>query len=604
MKTLPIRLLPLFAPMLVACAGISSQPVLHSDTDTAAETSASEPSSDVAQTTAATPPEPVQYGNFTREQLEAALLGEFGAMRGYLPDAAETYFNLALETDDLNIIKRAMEFSSALGNTDAMSELAQRWLALEPDAMEPHLVLGYQLMEQGLYIRALPHLDRVMSLGGQVDFTALSARTYNLENRQRAVLITELTAMAERYPQEPTLYYALSQIHDQSGMGEEAANWLQTARERFGDNPRTGLLEAQLLQNMGRSDEAEIVLARAVADYPEHRLLRYSYAQLLVQHNKLTDAAEQFEILMQQQPGDLETLYSLVLINLELEAYEKAEPQLRQLIEAGHRLSEANYYLAIILESRGNRIEALARYLQISRQSNAFLAAQRQAMRLMVELERFDDAREWSRQLAASDARLAPVMPALEAEALANAGLDERARDTLNAALEDFPDNTDLLFARTLISERFDDMAMVERDLRHILSLTPQDARALNHLGYALTIRTDRYEEALEMIEQAIALQPDDPAITDSLGWVQYKLGHYDAALENLRKAYAAFPDHEVAAHLGEVLWVSGNQSEAVEIWAAALKEFPGSEFVTEAVERLLTDEQRARLMSQLEPST
>lgn len=603
MKTLPTRLLALFAPLLVACTGISSQPASHSDDHIADETH-SDASSGMVEVIPAEPPAPVQYGNFTREQLEAALLGEFGAMRGQLPQAAETYFNLALETDDLDIIKRAMEFSSALGNTDAMSELAQRWLTLEPGAMEPHLVLGYQLMEQGLYVRALPHMDTVMSLGGQVDFTALSARTYNLENRQRAVLITELTAMAERYPDEPTLYYALSQIHDQSGMGEEATSWLQTARERFGDNPRTWLLEAQLLQNMGRTDEAERVLSRAVTDYPEHRLLRYSYAQLLVQHNKLPAAAEQFEELMRRQPGDLETLYSLVLINMELTAYDKAEPQLRQLISAGHRLSEANYYLAMILENQGNLAEALTRYLQIGRQSNAFLAAQRQAMRLMVELERFDDARAWSEQLAASDARLGPIMPALEAEALANAGLDERARDTLNAALENFPDNTDLLFARTLISERFDDLTMVERDLRHILSLTPDDARALNHLGYALTVRTDRYEEALALIEQAMTLQPEDPAITDSLGWVQYKLGRYDDAINNLRKAYAAFPDHEVAAHLGEALWVSGQQEEAVEIWSAALEEFPDSEFVTEAIERLLTDEQRTQLIKLPEHSS
>ena len=598
MKKLPNRLLPLFAPFLVACAGIPHQPDPDSGADLAASTTSADRTPE-----ALAPAEPEQYGNFTREQLEAALLGEFGAMRGYLPQAAESYFELALETDDLNIIRRAMEFSSALGNTDAMFELAQRWLALAPDALEPHLVLGYQLVEQGLFVRALPHLDEVMKLGGQVDFTMLSSRTFNLENRQRAVLIEELTALVSRYPQESTLYYALAQMHDQSGQGEQATSWLRDGRDRFGDNPRTWLLEAQLLQNMGRTEEAEQVLSQAIVEYPQHRLLRYSYAQLLVQHDKLIEAVEQFEVLMQQQPGDLETLYSMVLINLELEAYEQAEPQLRQLIGAGHRQSESNYYLAVILESRGDKTGALVQYLQISRQSNAFLAAQRQAMRLMVELQRFDDARDWAQQLAESDPRLAQIMPALEAEALANAGEDERARNTLNSALENFPDNTDLLFARTLISERFNDMPMVERDLRHILSLDPQDTRALNHLGYALTVRSDRYQEALELIERAHALEPEDPAITDSLGWVQYKLGQYDAALANLRKAYADFPDHEVAAHLGEVLWVTGEQNAALEIWAAALQEFPGSEYVTEAIERLLTAEQRASLMSQVEPS-
>src|SRR5690606_36002847 len=144
-------------------------------------------------------------------------------------------------------------------------------------------------------------------------------------------------------------------MHDQSGQGEEAAHWLRDGRDRFGDNPRPWLLEAQLLQNMGRTEEAEQVLSQAIVEYPQHRLLRYSYAQLLVQHDKLIEAVEQFEVLMQQQPGDLETLYSMVLINLELEAYEQAEPQLRQLIGAGHRQSESNYYLAVILESRGDK---------------------------------------------------------------------------------------------------------------------------------------------------------------------------------------------------------------------------------------------------------
>ncbi|HLT64156.1 MAG TPA: tetratricopeptide repeat protein, partial [Pseudohongiella sp.] len=530
----------------------------------------------------------------------AALLGEFGAMRGYLPQAAETYYSLALETNDLNIIKRAMEFSSALGNAEAMTELAQRWLALEPGAMDPHLFLGYQMIETGLYRRALPHMDTVLQLGGQVDFTVLSARTFNLEERQREVLITELTDMAQRYPQEPTLFYALSQMHDQSGHGEEARHWLQEARSRFGDNARTWLLEAQLLQNMGRTEAAEAVLAQAVEQYPENRLARYSYAQMLVQHNKLEEAIEQFEALIRQQPGDLETVYSMVLILLELQDYNRAEPRLRQLVNAGHRLNEASYYLAVILQSRGDRLGALGHYQQISRQSNAYLASQRQIINLLIELGRYDDAHAWGQQLIASDARLAPMVPALEAEALANAGQNERARDTLNAALEQYPDNTDLLFARTLISERFDDMEMIERDLRHILSIDPDDARALNHLGYALTIRTTRYEEALDLIQRASALQPEDPAITDSLGWVQYKLGNYEAALENLKKAYELFPDHEVAAHLGEVLWVSGDQSAALEIWSNALQEVPDSEFVTEAIERLLTAEQRSLLMTRI----
>lgn len=600
MKTLPLRLLILLSPVIAACSSVSAP-----DMDVVTEPSV-EPvgtNAQIPEVVAVAEEEPIEYGNFTQAQLETALLSEFGGMRGYLPQATQGYYDLAIETGDINIIRRASEFVSASGNTEALNVLAQLWISKDAMAQEPHLMLGYQLMEDGRFVQALSHLDSVLELGGQVDFTAMSARTYTLENRQRDVIISQLQDIVSRYPQEQTLYLAISQMYDQSSQGEQAAQWLQVGRDKFGDNPRTLLIEAQLLQNMGRADQAEGVLTSAVAQFPDHRLLRYSLAQLLVQNNKLVEAALEFEYIMQREPMDFETLYSLVLINLELEEYTKAEPQLRELIGAGHRLNEANYYLAIILEDRNQIEEALDRYQQISIQSNAFLTAQRQIMRLLIQLERFDDAENLTRRLADSDARLAPLIPALEAEALANADHNSRALTVLNQALRRFPDDIDLLFARALIAERFDDMAMIEQDLRRIIDLDPQNGRALNHLGYAMTLRTDRFAEALELIERALAITPDDPAIIDSLGWVQYKLGLLEESISNLRRAFELFPDHEVAAHLGEVLWVNGQQDEAMSIWETSLQSFPDSKFVTEAMQRLIPVTEEAQPAEQRQSS-
>lgn len=585
MKTLHLSLLILLSTAIVACSSVTTP-----DVDVASEPLSEHTDAGAQMDEVATMSEevPIEYGNFTQSQLEIALLSELGGMRGYLPQAAEGYYELAIETGDINIIRRASEFVSASGNIDALNILAQLWLSKDDQSQEPHLMLGYQLMEDGRFVQALSHLDSVMALGGQVDFTALSARTYTLENRQRDVIINQLQDIVSRHPGEPTLYLAIAQMYDQSSLSEQAAQWLQTGRDKFGDSPRALLIEAQLLQNMGLADQAESVLISAVEQYPDHRLLRYSLAQLLVQNNKLAEAALEFEYIMQREPRDFETLYSLVLINLELEEYTKAEPRLRLLIDAGHRLNEANYYLAIILEDRDQIEEALDRYQQISIQSNAFLTAQRQIMRLLIQLERFDDAESLTRQLAVSDPRLAPLMPALEAEALANADHNTRALDVLDRALIRFPDDIDLLFARALIAERFDDMAVIEQDLRRIIDLDPQNARALNHLGYAMTLRTDRFTEAMDLIERALTVTPDDPAIIDSLGWVQYKLGMLEESIINLRRAFELFPDHEVAAHLGEVLWVNGQQQEALSVWETSLQSFPDSEFVTEAMQRLI----------------
>ncbi|MDO9477474.1 MAG: hypothetical protein Q7L07_12250, partial [Pseudohongiella sp.] len=198
MKTLHLRLLILLSPVMVACSTLTAPAPDATQEQTNMPESAATAGDELA---ISVPEQPIEYGNFTQEQLEMALLSELGGMRGYLPQAAEGYYELALETGDINIIRRASEFVSAIGNTEALNQLAQMWSSKDPLALEPHLLLGYQLMEEGLYGQALPHLDAVMELGGQVDFTAMSARTYTLENRQREVIISQLQDMVTRHPE-------------------------------------------------------------------------------------------------------------------------------------------------------------------------------------------------------------------------------------------------------------------------------------------------------------------------------------------------------------------------------------------------------------------
>ena len=531
-------------------------------------------------------PEPIAYGNFTTEQLNRAILNELGGQRGYLPEAAQDYFAMAMETQDLGVIRRASQFASALGDTEAMTELGRLWIEKDPDSVEPHLVLSYQLLESGNVDEAVAHMRRVLELGGEIDFSTIATRTADLSIPARGTIINALRELRLTYPEHRSLHYSLIQLLEQSQLTEAAMIELVAYKKVYGDSARLVLIEAQLQLQQNKIDESLAILKVGIETYPDNRLMRFNYARLLVQAEDLQNARAQFATLAEMAPDDNETLYSLALLELELESVPRAKELFTRLLNVNYRPNDTHFYLGHIAEAEDNNSEAVAHYQQVKLDSNNFLNAQRQVIRLLVQDGSFDAAHEWAMSVSAGNPRLQALLTTVEADALLAAGYNEAAETLLTEAITALPDNTDLLFARVLVSESLNDSTRVEEDLRSIIALDPNDARALNHLGYSLADRTDRFNEALSLIERAVAIDPEDPAIIDSLGWIQYKLGRYEEALANLQRAYLLFRDQEVAAHLGEVLWAMGRHSEASELWDEALQENPDSALLKRVIEK------------------
>jgi tetratricopeptide (TPR) repeat protein len=271
---------------------------------------------------------------------------------------------------------------------------------------------------------------------------------------------------------------------------------------------------------------------------------------------------------------------------MEMENYDKAAETFLHLIEVDHRADDSQYYLGYLYEQLEQLDRAIEHYRQVSIGTNNFLAAQQQATRFAIEAGRLQDAHQWLGRLSQGQPRLEVLFTTIESGMLLQNDYIDEATELLNTALNKFPNDSDLLFSRVLLYDTVKDRAGSERDLRQIILMQPDDSRALNHLGYMLADQTTRFEEALELIQRAIAIAPDDPAIIDSLAWAQYKLGNYEQALINLRRAFAAFPDHEVASHLGEVLWQMGREEEASAIWQNALEARPDSELIRDVIER------------------
>ncbi len=540
-----------------------------------------------AVTEPAPAPEPIEYGSFTTEQLNRALLNELAGQRGYLPEAAQDYYALALETRDLAVIRRASQFASAAGDTETMIAVGRLWLEIEPASEEAHLVLAFQLLEAGMLEESIEHMGQILALGGELDFSVISARSQYLTPEQRGMLLAQFQLLHSRFPEHETLHYAVMQLLEQSDQHAQAMEELTAYKERHGNSARLTLMEAQLLLQLDQLDRTIALLEEGIETYPDNRLMRFNFGRILVQVGRLEEARVQFQQLAQMEPDDYETLYSLALLELELDSLDAARSYLIRILNAGVRMNESHYYLGYIDENQGRAAEAIDHYLQVGTEFTNFLNAQRQAVRLLVLEERFDEAHALVLSVSEGRPELEIVLVAVEVDALMNTGQLERADALLSATLGIYADNVDLLFARALLSDRQGNLARAEEDLRRIIALEPQNATALNQLGYTLADRTDRHEEALALLERAIAADPEDPAIIDSLAWAQYKLGRYEEALANLERAFAVFPDAEVAAHLGEVLWMMGRHDDANRVWNEALRERPDSAILLNTIERL-----------------
>ncbi len=571
---------------LSACGSTSTR---SDPASVAAEPVTEDPTSEQAQTASIPEPE-VEYGSFTKAQLYQAIISELGAQRGVLEDAGDSYFNLALETKDLGIIRRAVQFASANNDLNALLQLGLLWSEIDPSDPQPELMLSFQFLETGHYEQALSHMARVIELGGEIDFSTLSARTGQLDAPVRARLIANLRQLVREFSDQQSIQLTLVQLLAQNGDYREALSEFEQLLDLMDLNPRLVLLQAQILQSAGDADDALETLAKGVREFDGNRNLRLTYARLLIQNERYQLAQAQFAAMMAQDPQDWETLFSMALLDVQLEQFDQASDKFTQLAEVDQRADEANYYLGYVNEQRNNLPLAIAAYRKVRIGTQNFLAAKQQATRLAIQLGDLDSAHAHLSQLSTGQPRLEILFHTIESGALIQAGHPDRARELLDRALNKYPNETDLLFARVLLFDSLGDKAGSELDLKQIIRMQPEDSRALNHLGYMLADQTDRYQEALELIERAIAISPEDPAIIDSLGWAQFKLGRYEEALTNLRRAYAVFPDAEVASHVGEVLWMMGREQEAIKVWRGALENQPDSDLIKEVVDRLQAD--------------
>ncbi len=518
----------------------------------------------------------------TEDVLYEYLLAEIAGQRGALGMSAQAYVDLAKHTRDPRIAKRAVEVALYARMPGAALDAARIWYETDPSSMQALQALTSLLVAAKRQEEALPYLQKLLERDASGnDFLQLNRLFAN--NQDKALTLKLVQQLARPYPQVAQAHFAIAQAAAGAGNSELALAEVRAASKLKPDWELAALLEAQLLQRQSNALALQH-LAAFLKQYPKAREVRMSYARLLVAERKYTEARAEFQTLSKDFPDNADVVFAVGALSLQLQDYAQAEANFKRLLTlAYHDKNTVRLYLGQIAEEQKNYPEALRWYDEVT-SGELYLQAQIRYALVLNKEGKLDAARAHLHQVQADSIEGRAQLVLAEAQMLREANRPQEAFDLIGAALKKMPDQPDLLYDYAMVAEKLGRMDVLETSLKTLIRLQPDHAQAYNALGYSLADHNLRLPEAHQLIEKALQLAPNDPFIIDSMGWVLYRMGKNKQALEYLRRAYSARSDPEIAAHLGEVLWVAGERDEAEKIWQEAVKKTPGNEALNSTI--------------------
>jgi tetratricopeptide (TPR) repeat protein len=528
---------------------------------------------------------PPPVPDYTRSPIEYQLMAEIALQRGDYLVSAQQYLKLAQESRDPEFAQRATELAYDYGFDAYALASAERWVQLAPDDAVAHAYLGRLYVRRNRLDKAWASLNIALGSADQrtdMDYMVLSGDLSEGADPRRGLSLFQ--RFKEENPEVAGITASIATLAAEAGDLDAAVT---AARETVVLAPEwTGarIWLARLLLANGQRSSAFEQMAFALEMEPGLEL-ELEFIELVAAAGAYDDALERLARLDTRFPDSPELLRTRAIIYLQTDDLERAQDDFAELVASAYFVNECFWYLGQIAFQQGEYLQAI-RYFERVSSGGWLVPAKLGITQAYLGLGDADSALRVQRDFAANYPKQAFETLQPQAEILLSMNQVDEALATMAVALEYRPWDPELWLYRGGIYENTGDYAEAIKAFRRAVELAPESATALNALGYTLTIATRDYAEAYDYVSRAIALEPDNAAIMDSMGWVLYKQGERDEALAWLEKAYGLLSDPELAAHLGEVLWVDGDEEGAMEIWSAALQEFPDSRALMQTIDR------------------
>jgi tetratricopeptide (TPR) repeat protein len=515
------------------------------------------------------------------------LTAEVAGQRGQMGVAVDLYAKAADLVDSTTLAGRSAQVATYTRDKSRIDRALKRWLEIEPDNADVYIMKAPIALLNKDAEDALKSINQAIALSPENSAEYLTTMADSLRELAEPKLGLTFMRSIDAYKSGDTeasfAVARLALLYKQYSIAlEEIEKVLKEQPKRT----KAIVIKAEALQRLGRGEESLALLKKATKSQSADEDLKSTYAKTLGENGKTEQAKTLFEELHANHPDNDDYIFALGLIALEKEQFVDAKKYFNLLIKKGDPGKQAAYFMGLAEEMAGNIETALVWYLSVPSSSGRFDSAQTNYISLLGERGEFDKARNHLKLLRKEQPQREIDFYLYEAAFLREHDMNQEAYDLYNVVLQKYPENVDVLYARAMVAESLNMLSVLEEDLKFILQKNPDNADALNALGYTLTDRTNRHEEALVLIKKAVELVPNNAYFLDSLGWVYYRLGDLEKAEKYLRDAIAIQDDAEFLAHLGEVLWNQDRHAEAKKVWADAKKVAADNKILIETMSR------------------
>ena len=555
------------------------------------------------------------------------LLAELSREREQFATAAEHYLEAALISENPQLAELTAELALQANLPGIGLRAAQRWLELSGEANRTYLYMGIFRLRLGELGPALEDFGTFVA--GAESAAAAVARSIEAlaEESDTEAAVAIVQGLVDSHPDLAEGHYGLARLALRRGDYDTVLAHSALAAELSPDWVEAQMLYARSLLLTG-SDENGLALARQLAADEPRLEVRLQYAELLLSTGRTGEARELLDGVLEESPGLTEAVRALAFLTLSDGDLEESRARFNEIRTDPRFRDEAFYYLGRIAEMQEEHLQAMRHYSRVVEGNNAVDAQLRVAQLLYVNLDDPDGALRHLREFGVANTQFGTDMLLGQGEILVRLGReqeaigllaeelqrspdDDRLHDanvqlhlilaqdaveeerygeadrTLNRALNSYPGNPSVRYAKALLYQERGRLRRSASALQQLVEDFPDDAGFLNALGYLLTDELGRHDEALDLLRRALSAEPDNPAIIDSMGWVLFHLGDHEAALGYLERAFALFPDPEVAAHIVDTHWALGNREQALELLRESLEENADSEHLLEVQQRL-----------------